>query len=142
MPMLRSLCSRKPTRWWNVAPPIGRWRRRIARKIARSGWNQGSNSCEFRSTCQCYGAYVQESRRAGGMSHLRSDDGEGALLERLREVFGTKVPIVASLDLHANVTELMLKKADALVACRTSDRTMAKAHCSKDCEKCLEPRFQ
>jgi microcystin degradation protein MlrC len=46
-------------------------------------------------------------------------DSEGELLERLREVVGPKLPIVASLDLHANVTERMLHLADALVAYRT-----------------------
>ena len=47
------------------------------------------------------------------------DDGEGELVRRIRHVLGTKVPIVCSLDLHANVTELMLQQADALVAYRT-----------------------
>ena len=46
-------------------------------------------------------------------------DSEGELLARLREVVGPKLPIVASLDLHANVTERMLHLADALVAYRT-----------------------
>ena len=47
------------------------------------------------------------------------DDGEGELLRRIRQVVGPKVPVVGSLDLHANVTELMLQQADALVAYRT-----------------------
>ena len=47
------------------------------------------------------------------------DDGEGELLRRIRQVVGRKVPVVCSLDLHANVTELMLHQADALVAYRT-----------------------
>jgi len=46
-------------------------------------------------------------------------DSEGELLARLRTIVGPAVPIVASLDLHANVTQRMLREADALVAYRT-----------------------
>ncbi|MFM7703447.1 MAG: M81 family metallopeptidase, partial [Rubrivivax sp.] len=46
-------------------------------------------------------------------------DSEGELLARLRRIVGPQVPIVASLDLHANVTPAMLREADALVAYRT-----------------------
>jgi len=55
----------------------------------------------------------------GAMVCEHLDDGEGELLDRLRRVVGPRVPIVASLDLHANVTEKMLTRADALVAYRT-----------------------
>jgi microcystin degradation protein MlrC len=47
------------------------------------------------------------------------DDGEGELLRRVREAVGRSVPVVASLDLHANVTHAMIERADALVAYRT-----------------------
>lgn len=40
-------------------------------------------------------------------------DGEGALLETLRDKVGTEVPIIASLDLHCNLTKKMVKYADA-----------------------------
>ena len=46
-------------------------------------------------------------------------DTEGELLARLRTLVGPAVPIVASLDLHANVTRRMLAEADALAAYRT-----------------------
>ena len=46
-------------------------------------------------------------------------DAEGELLKRLRAVVGPALPIVASLDLHANVTQAMLRDADALVSYRT-----------------------
>jgi microcystin degradation protein MlrC len=55
----------------------------------------------------------------GAMVAEHLDDGEGALLSRLRRVVGRNIPIVASLDLHANVTAEMLSRADALVAYRT-----------------------
>jgi microcystin degradation protein MlrC len=48
-----------------------------------------------------------------------ADDAEGELLQRLRDIVGPGLPIVASLDLHANVTQRMLALADALVSYRT-----------------------
>jgi microcystin degradation protein MlrC len=48
-----------------------------------------------------------------------AEDSEGELLARLRALVGPAVPIVASLDLHANVTPQMLALADALVSYRT-----------------------
>ena len=55
----------------------------------------------------------------GAMVCEHNDDGEGALLTSLRAIVGPRVPLVASLDLHANVTRQMLESADALVAYRT-----------------------
>jgi microcystin degradation protein MlrC len=55
----------------------------------------------------------------GAMVTEHFDDGEGELLARVRAVVGDAVPVVASLDLHANVTAKMVSKADALIAYRT-----------------------
>ncbi len=55
----------------------------------------------------------------GAMVTTHLDDGEGELLSRVRALVGADMPLVASLDLHANVTERMLASADALVAYRT-----------------------
>ncbi len=55
----------------------------------------------------------------GAMVTEHLDDGEGELLARVRSVVGPAAPIVASLDLHANVTRRMLACADLLVAYRT-----------------------
>lgn len=55
----------------------------------------------------------------GAMVTERHDDGEGEILRRVRELVGPRVPIVASLDLHANVTEAMVRNADALSIYRT-----------------------
>ncbi len=54
----------------------------------------------------------------GAMVCEHLDDGEGALLSRLRAAVGN-VPIVVSLDLHANVTPLMVANADVLDSYRT-----------------------
>jgi len=55
----------------------------------------------------------------GAMVTEHLDDGEGELLARVRRVVGSAVPLMASPDLHANVTQQMLAAADALVAYRT-----------------------
>ena len=47
------------------------------------------------------------------------DDAEGELLRRIRAVVGPRMPIVASLDLHANVTARMLRLSSAMTAFRT-----------------------
>jgi microcystin degradation protein MlrC len=47
------------------------------------------------------------------------EDGEGELLARLRRKLGPDVPVVVTLDLHANVTQMMADNASALIAFRT-----------------------
>lgn len=55
----------------------------------------------------------------GAMVADHLDDGEGELLARVRRVVGPRVPVVASLDLHANVTPEIMERCEALVAYRT-----------------------
>src|SRR6201986_2694266 len=55
----------------------------------------------------------------GAMVTEHFDDGEGEVLARVRHVIGKELPLVASLDLHANVTPEMIEHADALIAYRT-----------------------
>jgi microcystin degradation protein MlrC len=55
----------------------------------------------------------------GAMVAEHIDDGEGEVLKRVREVIGSELPLVVSLDLHANVTPEMVAYADALIAYRT-----------------------
>ncbi len=50
----------------------------------------------------------------GAMAAEGEDDVTGALLELVRNAVGPSVPIVGSLDLHANVTERMLRSANVL----------------------------
>ena len=47
------------------------------------------------------------------------EDGEGELLARLRRILGPGVPVIVTLDLHANVTRQMADNASALIAFRT-----------------------
>ncbi len=51
----------------------------------------------------------------GAMVAEGHPDAEGDLLEMLRNNLGWEIPIVSSLDLHANVTEKMVRCATALV---------------------------
>ena len=55
----------------------------------------------------------------GAMVTEHFDDGEGEILRRVREVIGKDLPLVVSLDLHANVTAEMVEHADALIGYRT-----------------------
>lgn len=50
----------------------------------------------------------------GAMVTENYEDGEGELLERLREKVGPDLPIIASADLHANVTQKMMDHLTAL----------------------------
>lgn len=56
-----------------------------------------------------HGAMVTESHQ----------DGEGELLRRIRNRVGPDLPLVVSLDLHANVTASMVQHASALTIFRT-----------------------
>jgi microcystin degradation protein MlrC len=55
----------------------------------------------------------------GAMVCEAQEDGEGEILARVRKAVGEHVPIVASLDLHANVSDRMFDIADGLIAYRT-----------------------
>jgi len=55
----------------------------------------------------------------GAMVVEHHQDGEGEILRRVRAVVGDELPLVASLDLHANVTEAMIAGADVLTIFRT-----------------------
>ncbi len=51
----------------------------------------------------------------GAMVTESHDDGDGAVLERVRAAAGPDMPIIATLDLHANVGPQMLANATALI---------------------------
>ncbi|MEL7347415.1 MAG: M81 family metallopeptidase, partial [Pseudomonadota bacterium] len=55
----------------------------------------------------------------GAMVTESAEDGEGLLLARLRAHLGPAVPIVVSLDLHANITPAMVALADQIAIFRT-----------------------
>ncbi|MCS6861689.1 MAG: M81 family metallopeptidase, partial [Abditibacteriales bacterium] len=47
-------------------------------------------------------------------------DGDGEVLRRLRQVFGSELPIVVTHDFHANISEQLVKDATALVVYKTN----------------------
>jgi microcystin degradation protein MlrC len=55
----------------------------------------------------------------GAMVSESHEDAEGEFLARLRHRLGPNVPVVVTLDLHANVTQRMADNANALIAYRT-----------------------
>src|SRR5260370_16965722 len=48
------------------------------------------------------------------------DDPDGALLALVREIIGPEVPVVATFDLHANVSERMVDCIDVFIGYRTN----------------------
>lgn len=48
-----------------------------------------------------------------------TDDGEGELLEAIREKVGMEMPIAVTLDLHANVSDRMAELANIIIPCKT-----------------------
>src|SRR6202521_6455784 len=48
------------------------------------------------------------------------DDPEGVLFETVRQVVGDRVPVVATFDLHANVSDRMVDLIDAFIGYRTN----------------------
>jgi microcystin degradation protein MlrC len=55
----------------------------------------------------------------GAMVAEHIDDADGELLRRVRTLVGRELPLVASLDFHANTSAAMLHEASALLAYRT-----------------------
>ncbi len=55
----------------------------------------------------------------GAMVTEDQDDAEGDLLARIRQRVGPGVPVMATLDLHANVTDAMAANANVLISYRT-----------------------
>jgi microcystin degradation protein MlrC len=73
---------------------------------------------------------LEDLRQAGGVDGVyldlhgamvaeHIDDADGELLRRVRALVGADVPIVASLDYHANASALMAQASSALVSYRT-----------------------
>src|SRR5215204_536434 len=56
----------------------------------------------------------------GAAITTEEDDPEGALFERVRQVVGPDMPVVATFDLHANVSDRMVDLIDAFIGYRTN----------------------
>src|SRR4029077_9198842 len=56
----------------------------------------------------------------GAALTTEEDDPEGALFETVRGIVGPDVPVVATFDLHANVSDRMVQLIDAFIGYRTN----------------------
>ena len=56
----------------------------------------------------------------GAALTTQEDDPDGVLFEKVREIVGPDVPIAATLDLHANVSERMVDSVDVFIGYRTN----------------------
>jgi microcystin degradation protein MlrC len=108
--MLRSLGHRTVGLVWGAASPSAHVTRDAYERIV------GDMLARLTALGSVDGVYLDLH---GAMVTEHLDDGEGELLSRIRRVVGTRVPVVASLDLHANMTRAMLEHADGMVAYRT-----------------------
>ncbi len=63
------------------------------------------------------GVYLAEH---GGATATHTHDPDGEVFALVRRVVGTGVPVVATLDLHANVSDLMMDSVDLMVGYRTN----------------------
>jgi microcystin degradation protein MlrC len=72
----------------------------------------------------------------GGMVSTAGPDPDGELYAMVRGVVGTTVPVVATVDLHANISERMVQNVDALVSYRTNPH-MDQAERARDAARLL-----
>ena len=106
--------------------------RQQGHKLVPLAWAQATPSAHVTEDAfeRIVGAIVEDLKAAlpvdavyldlhGAMVCEHLEDGEGETLARVRAVVGPKVPIVASLDLHANATPRMVEQAELLVSYRT-----------------------
>lgn len=56
----------------------------------------------------------------GAGAATEDKDSDGTLYALIREAVGPDVPVVATLDLHANISERMVEMADVMIAYRTN----------------------
>ncbi len=70
----------------------------------------------------------------GAMVTRIDDDGDGYVLDQVREAVGPNVPIVATLDLHANISQRMVDAADVLIGYDTYPHVDMAARADEACD--------
>jgi len=73
----------------------------------------------------------------GAMISTAGPDPDGELYAMVRAVVGPRVPVVATVDLHANISERMVANVDALVSYRTNPH-MDQAERARDAARLLQ----
>ncbi|MDP6115557.1 MAG: M81 family metallopeptidase [Planctomycetota bacterium] len=56
----------------------------------------------------------------GAMVLEGHEDGDGYILRRMRAQFGNEIPLISTLDFHANISDAMVELSDALVVYQTN----------------------
>lgn len=74
-------------------------------------------SARLRQAGPVDGVYIANH---GAMTSTESEDPDGELFARVREVTGADTAITATLDLHANISERMVESTDLLIAYLTN----------------------
>jgi microcystin degradation protein MlrC len=105
---------------------------RTGHQLVPTAWAAASPSAHVTEEAfeRIAGMIVERLQRSGKLDGVYLDlhgamvtehlaDGEGELLARVRAVIGPEVPLVASLDLHANLTRRMVEASDLLIAYRS-----------------------
>jgi microcystin degradation protein MlrC len=95
---------------WCSAPPSSYVEREAYEKVA------GSIVEDLRALGPVDAVYLDLH---GAMVAEHFEDGEGELMRRIRAVIGERIPLVASLDYHTNMTPEMVRQATAMVGYRT-----------------------
>src|SRR5258708_6046934 len=95
---------------WCSAPPSAHVERAAYERVA------GAILDDLAAQAPVDGIYLDLH---GAMVAEHLDDGEGELLRRIREAVGERVPIVASLDYHTNMTPERVRPARLMVGYRT-----------------------
>ena len=72
----------------------------------------------------------------GAMISTGGPDPDGELYAMVREVVGRTIPVVSTVDLHANISERMVQSVDALVSYRTNPH-MDQAERARDAARLL-----
>ena len=81
------------------------------------------------------GVYIAEH---GAMTGTKSHDPDGDLFEMVRQVVGPDVPVLATLDLHANISEKMVDNTDVLISYLTNPHVDQKESAGKACSLMIE----
>jgi microcystin degradation protein MlrC len=56
----------------------------------------------------------------GAMAATHGEDPDGELYEMVRAVVGPSIPVVVTVDLHANISQLMMDAADIIISYKTN----------------------
>jgi microcystin degradation protein MlrC len=81
------------------------------------------------------GVYIAEH---GAMTGTDSPDPDGDLFEMVRGIVGPDVPILATLDLHANISEKMVDNTDVLISYLTNPHVDQKERAEEACGLMIE----